>query len=207
MKDMSVNKTTDLMPTTRVAIYGRVSTSTKGQSTDNQVEVLEEYCKRMGYEVYKVYTDEVSGSTSNRPAFNELFEDANKGYFNLVLFWALDRFSREGVSQTIKQLELLESYKVNYKSYTEQYLDSCGIFKDVVISLLSTMAKQERIRMSERVKAGLKRTDKKLGRPTLSVEIQCQIEELSIKGLSQRKIAKRVGISHTAVGKVLKGAA
>ena len=86
-------------------------------------------------------------------------------------------------------------------------MDSCGIFKDVVISLLSTMAKQERIRMSERVKAGLQRTDKKLGRPTLSIEVQCQIEELSMKGLSQRKIAKKIGISHTAVGKVLKGAA
>ena len=204
---MSVNKTTDLMPPMRVAIYGRVSTSTKGQNTDNQVQVLEEYCRRMGYEVHHVYTDEVSGSTSNRPAFKKLFEDAHKGFFNLVLFWSLDRFSREGVSQTIKHLELLGSYKVEYKSYTEQYLDSCGIFKDVVISLLSTMAKQERIRMSERVKAGLQRTDKKLGRPTLSIEIQCQIEELSMKGLSQRKIAKKVGVSHTAVGKVLKVAA
>ena len=204
---MTVNKTTDLMPPMRVAIYGRVSTSTKGQNTDNQVEVLEEYCKRMGYEVYKVYTDEVSGSTSNRPAFKELFDDASKGFFDLVLFWALDRFSREGVSQTIKHLELLESYGVGYKSYTEQYLDSCGIFKDVVISLLSTMAKQERIRMSERVKAGLERTNKKLGRPSLSVEIQCKIEELSLKGLSQRKIAKKLGISHTTVSKILKQAA
>lgn len=201
---MSVNKTTDLMPSIKVAIYGRVSTTSKGQSTDNQVEVLEEYCKRMKYEIHKIYTDEVSGSTSNRPEFKEMFDDASKGYFNLILFWALDRFSREGVSQTIKHLEILESYGVNYKSYTEQYLDSCGIFKDVVISLLSTMAKQERVRMSERVKAGLERTDKKLGRPSLSIEIQCKIEELGLKGLSQRKIAKKLGISHTAVSKVLK---
>jgi hypothetical protein len=40
---------------------------------------------------------------------------------------------------------LLESYGVGYKYYTEQYLDSTGIFKDAVISILAIVAKQERV--------------------------------------------------------------
>jgi DNA invertase Pin-like site-specific DNA recombinase len=59
---------------------------------------------------------------------------------------------------------------VGYKSFTEPYLDSCGTFKDVVISLLATMAKQERLRMGERVRAGIaqaRRDGKRLGRPPL----------------------------------------
>jgi DNA invertase Pin-like site-specific DNA recombinase len=48
-------------------------------------------------------------------------------------------------------LQMLEDYGVVYKSYTEQYIDSSGIFKDVIIALLSTLAKQERMRISERV--------------------------------------------------------
>ncbi|HAM09973.1 MAG: hypothetical protein A2X05_14155 [Bacteroidetes bacterium GWE2_41_25] len=44
---------------------------------------------------------------------------------------------------------------VEYKSYTEQYIDSSGIFKDVIITLLSTLAFQEKIRIGERVRAGL----------------------------------------------------
>ena len=36
-----------------------------------------------------------------------------------------------------------------------QYFDSCGIFRDAVIAIVATVAKQERIRIAERVRAGL----------------------------------------------------
>jgi DNA invertase Pin-like site-specific DNA recombinase len=49
---------------------------------------------------------------------------------------------------------------VGWKSFTEQYLDSCGIFRDAVLSILATIAKQERIRLSERTVAGLQRARK-----------------------------------------------
>ena len=74
-----------------------------------------------------------------------------------ILFWSLDRLSREGVYETLQHLQQLTSYGVNYKSFTEQYLDSCGIFRDAVIGILATVAKQERVRISERVTAGLRR--------------------------------------------------
>ena len=60
---------------------------------------------------------------------------------------------------------------MNYRSFAEQYFDSCGIFQDAVISILATIAKQERIRISERVRAGLDRArakGQKLGRPRAS---------------------------------------
>src|SRR6202012_1393944 len=49
----------------------------------------------------------------------------------------------------------LTSYGVGYRSFTEQYFDSCGIFRDAVIAIIATVAKQERVRLSQRVKAGL----------------------------------------------------
>jgi DNA invertase Pin-like site-specific DNA recombinase len=88
----------------------------------------------------------------------------------LVLFRSLDRFSREGASATLQHLNTLESYGIGFKSYTEQYLDSTGIFKEAVISILVTVAKQERVRLSERTKAGLERAcgkGTKLGKPGL----------------------------------------
>ena len=51
-----------------------------------------------------------------------------------------------------------------YKSFTEPYLDSCGTFKDVVISLLATMAKQERLRKERaRTKASFREIALKYG--------------------------------------------
>jgi DNA invertase Pin-like site-specific DNA recombinase len=46
---------------------------------------------------------------------------------------------------------------VTFKSYPEQYLDSTGMFREAIISILATVAKQEHIRLSERVQAGLAR--------------------------------------------------
>jgi DNA invertase Pin-like site-specific DNA recombinase len=46
---------------------------------------------------------------------------------------------------------------VNWRSFTEQYLDSCGMFRDAVLSILATIAKQERVRLSERTLAGIAR--------------------------------------------------
>ena len=64
--------------TNKVALYCRVSTSTKDQTTENQLRELKSYCDRMGYKIYKVYEDEVSGAKSRekRPAYNKLCKDA-----------------------------------------------------------------------------------------------------------------------------------
>src|SRR5947208_12125755 len=89
-----------------------------------------------------------------------MFEDASRRKFDVLLFWSLDRFSREGVLETLQHLQRLTSYGVGWKSFTEQYLDSCGVFRDAVLSILATIAKQERIRLSERTVAGLERARK-----------------------------------------------
>ncbi len=87
---------------------------------------------------------------SATPASARLFAAASQRKFDVVLFWSLDRFSREGVLETLRHLERLASYGVGYRSFTEQYLDSFGIFKDAVLAILEVIAKQERVRLSER---------------------------------------------------------
>lgn len=76
-----------------------------------------------------------------------MFRAASPRTFDALPFWSLDRLSREGVLETLQHLSRLRGYGVNHRSFTEQYFDSCGIFKDAVISILATIAKQERIRI------------------------------------------------------------
>lgn len=188
----------------KVALYARVSTKDKGQSTDNQLPDLRAYAVAHGYTVYKEYTEEESGSTAHREQFKQLFADAHKRRFDLVLFWSLDRFSREGALPTLQHLNLLESYGVGYKSYTEQYLDSTGIFKEAVVSILAIVAKQERVRLSERTKAGLARAKskgKQLGKPSKSQADIEQIRRLKGGGMSNYAIGKTLGMSATTVAK------
>ena len=86
----------------------------------------------------------------------------------------MDRLPREGVLETLQHLNRLTTYGVGYRSFTEQYFDSCGIFKDAVIAIIATVAKQERLRISQRVKAELETARAKgqrLGRPQVIVDI------------------------------------
>jgi hypothetical protein len=108
-----------------------------------------------------------------------------------VLFWSPDRFSREGVREALNHLQRLSTHGVGFRSSTEQYLDSCGIFKDAVLSILATIAKQERIRISERTIAGLecaRKAGRIGGRRPLVVD-RDKIAALDESGLTMREIA------------------
>ena len=190
----------------KVAIYGRVSTRTKGQDTENQLIQLREYCKRMEYDIYKEYIDEESGGNPNREGFQQLFTDAKKRKYDLLLFWSLDRFSREGVRKTIFYLQDLEDCGVTFKSYTEQYLDSTGLFKEAIIALLACLARQEKVRLSERVVAGLQKArlqNRIGGRRRIDENLQIQVKVLKKDKCSNREIARRLNISPSTVGQYL----
>jgi DNA invertase Pin-like site-specific DNA recombinase len=162
-----------------VAIYARVSTDR--QETLNQLAQLREFCHRQGWPVVAEYVDHETGSVATRAEFQKMLLHASQRKFDVLLFFALDRLTREGTLATLQYLERLTSYQVGYKSFTEPYLDSCGVFKDVVISVLATMAKQERLRMGERVRAGIaqaRRDGKRLGRPPLRVLKPQDVAEL-----------------------------
>jgi DNA invertase Pin-like site-specific DNA recombinase len=196
----------DLALTKVAALYARVSTRDKGQETENQLAELRTFAAKNDWTIFREYVDHETGSKSDRAEFQAMFEDARRRRFDLVLFWSLDRLSREGVLQTLQHLQRLTDYGVAYRSFTEQYFDSCGIFKDAVISILATIAKQERIRLSERTKAGVARAraqGKRIGRPRIIAD-PSEIVALRGQGLSLRAIGRRTGVSEGSIRAVLK---
>jgi DNA invertase Pin-like site-specific DNA recombinase len=192
----------------KIALYARVSTNDKGQDHENQLRELRAFVARKageGWIVAQEYVDRTSGKTADRPAFRKLFEDAAEKRFDMVLFWSLDRFSREGVLETLQHLQRLTANGVDWWSFKEEYLRSIGPFRDAVLSILATIAKQERIRLSERVQAGLSRAraqGKQLGRPQAAVRPE-RVLALRKRGMSMRAIAKETGVSAMTVQRVV----
>ena len=196
----------------RAAIYARVSTKDKGQETSNQTRILEEFCNNpaSGYTHVATYLDNKTGSTADREQFKQMFEDASQRKFDVILFWSLDRFSREGALATLQHLERLNKIGIGWRSYTEQYLDSAGIFKDAIISIMATLAKQERLRISERTIAGLKRAKAQAaaeGREWHSgrgfkIMDRDKVREMRASGKSLREVGNAFGISYTQVGRI-----
>src|SRR6266481_5186597 len=190
----------------RCCLYARVSTREKGQEVENQLRQLREFAALQGFTVYREYVDHETGKNDDRAEFQAMFRDASQRKFDVLLFWALDRLSREGVLETLQHLNRLTSYGVGYRSFTEQYFDSCGVFKDAVIAIIATVAKQERVRISLRVRAGLevaRAKGKRIGRPPqtlLSTETRTAIaDSYASGGTSLRALAKRFGTSLATV--------
>jgi DNA invertase Pin-like site-specific DNA recombinase len=191
----------------KIALYLRVSTDK--QETENQAVQLREFAAKQGWQIVREYCDYESGSKGNRAEFQQMFTDASRRKFDLVLFWALDRLSREGVLETLQHLNRLTSYGVGFRSYTEQFFDSCGVFKDAIIAIMATLAKQERVKRAERTRAGLAIARAKgsvLGRPRLGIE-PSKVAALRASGLSLRAIGATLGVSEASVRRSLSAVA
>ena len=153
----------------RIAIYARVSKNDETQDVGNQLKPLRDFAKALSGEVIDEYVDRASGGRSDREEFLRMLSDADKRNFDLIICWALDRLSREGILNTLGYLERFKRNGIALKSLKESWLDTRdkGI-SELLLAIFSWVAEQERKRISERVKAGLakrKGEGKRLGRP------------------------------------------
>ena len=182
----------------RALIYSRVSTA--DQDAQNQIAQLRGYADAQGWRIVDVVVDTCSGATaaSDRTGLSKVLALAHQRRFDVLLFWSLDRFSREGSRKTIGYLTELEQFGVGWHSFTEPYISTLGVFSDAIIALLSALAKQERLRIGERTKAGLERAKangKTLGRPRTATDRVEQARKLRAEKLSFAEIGRRLGVS------------
>jgi DNA invertase Pin-like site-specific DNA recombinase len=197
----------------RAAIYARVSTKGVGrQDAENQLRQLRAFAVSQSWSVVHEFVDRLSGKTADREQFQIMFQVASVRGFDVLLFWSLDRLSREGTVATLNHLQRLNSYGVGYRSYTEQYLDSTGIFKEAIVGILAAVARQERVRLSERTIAGLQRAKAQGrigGRPRTEHDprMMAKLTALRQSGASIRRIAREVGLSPTTVARLVGGQA
>jgi DNA invertase Pin-like site-specific DNA recombinase len=191
----------------RIAIYARVSTDDKGQDPENQLRQLRQWCANAGHTIVHEYVDHESGwkNVKGRKEFARLFEDAHKRKFDCVLFCALDRFTREGMIPTIGYLQRLAGYGVSFHSYTEPHLATDNeLVGNILLAVMSSLAKVEAQRISERTRAGMARAKaqgKHIGRPALDPELQRKIAKQLEAGLSAYAVAKQLGITAHTVAK------
>ncbi len=176
------------------ALYARVSTSE--QTAESQLVQLRDFAARRGLTVVQEFTDQASGATAarERQGLRELLAAAHRHEFDAVVFWKLDRLSREGIRQTLEYLERLEQARVEYYSATEPEITNAGPLGAVFVAIRSYFAQIEREMISERTRAGqerARRAGKTIGRPPAVLDA-LDAAELARQGLSLRQIARRL---------------
>lgn len=210
----------------RAVIYSRVSTRDKGQDPENQSRAIRAWALANGHEIVAEYSDHVSGSGKRtRPEFLRLMADAAAKKFDLVIVWALDRLTREGVARTFEYIQKLTTHDVQFASFTEEHFRTTGPAGELMIAVAAWIAKQERVRISERVTAGLvtarekgsrgimsksgKRLAGNSGRePAIQDEaVVLEMRALRGRGLGIRAIAAQCGVKKSTAWRMLREAA
>jgi DNA invertase Pin-like site-specific DNA recombinase len=197
--------------TITAAIYARVSTTDKGQDVENQLVELRRYARTQRWQI-REFIDHATGKHADRAQFQAMFEAASRREFTVVVVWALDRFTREGIGETFAHLKRLRGYGVQFESYSEPQFRTTGpfgeLFAELMIALAAWFAKTERQRISDRTKAGLataRAKGKTLGRPWKVFSREKAIA-MRKEGVSWRDIARELGVGESTIRHVLKSA-
>lgn len=140
-----------------IALLARVSTQEQalnGHSIDEQIDRMRDYCKAMGWNIYKEYVDAgFSGANTDRPALQRMIRDIKAGKIDKVLVYKLDRLSRSQKDT----LELIEDVflanNTDFVSMSENF-DTSTPFGRAMIGILAVFAQLEREQIKERMMMG-----------------------------------------------------
>jgi DNA invertase Pin-like site-specific DNA recombinase len=192
----------------KCVIYVRVSTKDKVQDVESQLLPQRRYATAQGWEIAE-FIDHETGKHPNRAQFRALFAAASRREFDVVLVWALDRFTGEGVTQTFLQIKRLLDYGVQFESLTEFNFRTTGHAGEVIIAIAAWVAKQERVRISDRTKAGLAvaRAKGRIGGRARKVFEYGRAIALRAQDppMSWRAIARELSVPQSSIRKALQG--
>ena len=201
------------------ALYIRVSTEAQaeeGYSIQAQTERLEAYCKAMGWDHYRFYTDGgYSGSNLDRPEMTRLIADAKGGQVATVVVFKLDRLSRSQKDTLYLIEDVFLTNGVDFISLNES-IDTSTPYGRAMIGILSAFAQLEReniylrtrMGMVERVRQGYWMGgggvpfgydyDQTAGIlvPNADAPRVRQMYDLYLKGWSAQRIADRMGLKY-----------
>lgn len=189
----------------KVAVYCRVSSADQQNGLDSQKRAIRQYLKNHNISNAKWFVDRVSGAAPKRPKLNRLKAAIFNGEVDCVIVWALDRLTRQGPRDGLELLSRWMKKGVRVISITEQ-LDFGDDSGEMIASLLFSIAKMYRTKLSENTKRGLAaakargvRLGKRPGRWT------AEVHALHEQGMSVIQIAQRFNKTRQAVHNVLTG--
>lgn len=153
----------------KAAIWLRVS-DPDAQTVENQRPALETLAQHRGWQIVRVF--EVGASAyqgAHLKALGELVEGARRDEYQVVVVWALDRLSREGIAALLGIVSRLLSYGCRVVSLQEAWVEAKeGPELDLLVAITGWVSQMESVRRSERTKAGMARAraeGKPIGRP------------------------------------------
>lgn len=142
----------------RACVYTRVSTDAQGEDCKVSLPEQERMCKAgiesKGWYYVRTYEDNgFTGRNTNRPALKRLIEDVKSGEIQAVVFWKLDRLSRNQKDTLTLIEDVFLKYDVGVVSLNET-LDTTTPWGRAMIGVLSAFNQLESDNIVERTRMG-----------------------------------------------------
>jgi DNA invertase Pin-like site-specific DNA recombinase len=191
----------------RAALYVRVSTDR--QTVENQIAALSKVAQARGWQIVETFKDAgISGAKGrkDRPDLDEMLKQAQRGRFDVVMAWAIDRLGRS----LVDLLHTIESLRAcNVDLYLDQQsIDTTAPAGKLMLQMCGAFAEFERSMLQARIAAGLRRAvanGKKLGRPLNDPDAIERARDALGDGLGINRVAKLVGLSNGTVQRIKAG--
>jgi DNA invertase Pin-like site-specific DNA recombinase len=191
----------------RAALYVRVSTDR--QTVENQITALSKVASARGWQIVETFNDAgISGTKGrkDRPGLDALLTQAQRGRFDVVMAWAIDRLGRSLVD-LLQTIEGLRACGVDLY-LDQQSIDTTTPAGKLMLQMCGAFAEFERSMLQARIAAGLRRAvanGAKLGRP---LNDPCAIDRARValaEGIGINRVARMVGLSNGTVAKLKAG--
>jgi DNA invertase Pin-like site-specific DNA recombinase len=196
----------------KVGIYLRVLGPSAREASRNQARQLTKLAHRQNWTVVKIYQEPLSGQSKKQVEHCQMLADAEKGRFQVLLFWSLNQLCRQGAISTLRVLYRLSSCGVAFRSFSEPDFDTSGPHSDLVLSILTGLWRQQSIYESDQTKIGLQRQKRTKqpgpngrfgpGRPPVSIDLELA-KSMRTKGESYRAIGQALGVSPSTIYRLL----
>jgi DNA invertase Pin-like site-specific DNA recombinase len=194
----------------RAALYLRVSTDK--QTVENQKLQLRQVAERRGWTIAEdaIYTDAgISGAKGrkDRPGLDQMLKDAQRGRFDVVMAWAIDRMGRSLID-LLGTIEHLKATGVDLY-LDQQNIDTTTPMGKLIFQVTGAFAEFERNMIQQRIHAGIARARKHgtksgapIGRAPIDPKLAARAREALAKGMSYRAAAKVAGVSLGTVQRI-----
>ncbi len=128
------------------------------QATGAQHHALVQEAERRGLTIARVFDVTASGYHGQQEhQLTELVGGLRRRDYSVVICWAIDRLTRQGISEPLQAVHRITDAGGTLISLQEPWVETSGELRDLLLAIVGWVAAFESRRRSERIKSGLAR--------------------------------------------------